>query len=83
MPDVTVSFRVDGQIHKMMKLNNDINWSSVIRKAVKDKLERMHKIDRIRAQIAAKRIDDMAKKNVFDKDDRAVEIIRKWRDKRR
>jgi len=83
MTDVTVSFRIDKSIHSMMKMHDEINWSAIIRKTVAERLKQLNSIDKERALNAARNIDKLRRKKVFDNGGSAAQIIREWRDKRK
>ncbi|MDO8508257.1 MAG: hypothetical protein Q7S27_01080 [Nanoarchaeota archaeon] len=83
MADVTVSFRIDKSTHSMMKIHDEINWSAIIRKTVAEKLRQLNSLDKERALNAARNIDKLRKKKIFDKGGSATQIIREWRDKRK
>ena len=82
MADVTVSLRVDEQLHNEMKLHDEINWSAIMRKSIKKSLENFNRIDSDRAQHAVKIMEAIRESKVFDKGKSSLEIIREWRDKR-
>jgi Arc/MetJ-type ribon-helix-helix transcriptional regulator len=83
MADEIISIRIGRNIREKMRLHTYINWSAVIRKALSDELEKMHSIDRERAEKAAKDMDKIRKSGVFDGEKTGAEIIREWRDRRK
>lgn len=83
MDDVTISLKVEKNVHQQMKLHDEINWSAALRKAIAEQLERLEQIDEERARKAAKQIDEIRKSKVFDKGKTSTEIIREWREKRK
>ena len=83
MTDVTVSFRIDKGIHSMMKMHDEINWSAIIRKTVAERLRQLDSIDKEKALNAARNIDKLRKRKIFDNGGSATQIIREWRDKRK
>ncbi len=83
MSETTISVRVDDQIHKQMKVHDEINWSAVIRHALAQKLEKMETIDSPRAIQAAHKMDVLRKSNIFSQGKQSTELIREWREKRK
>ncbi len=83
MTDATISLRVDKRIHSMMKMHDEINWSAVLRKTLAERLRQLEVIDRDRALQAAKSMDKLREKKIFDKGEAVTKIIRRWRDKRK
>lgn len=83
MADVTVTLRVDKNIHNQMKLHDEVNWSAVLRKSIIKKLEGLERIDVARAKQAVKSMDAIRKAKIFDKGKSSVEVIREWRRKRK
>ena len=83
MTDAIVSVRVDKNVHNQMKLHDEINWSGVIRKSIKEQFDKTDEIDVERARRAAKAMDEIRRAKVFDLGKSSVEIIREWREKRR
>ena len=83
MTEVTVSLRVDKQVHQEMKMHDEINWSAVLRNSISQTLEQLDKIDKVRAEAAARTIDKFRHAKTFAAGKKSVEVIREWRDKRR
>lgn len=83
MSDVTVSVRVDKQLHEQMKLHEEINWSAILRQSIEEKIEEVERIDFARAERAARAMDRIRKTRAFDHGKSTTELIREWRDKRR
>ncbi len=83
MSDVTVSLRVDENLHNQMRLHDEINWSAMLRKSIAEQLEELESIDVGRAKRAAQNMDKIRKSKIFDKGKSGAEIIREWREKRR
>ena len=82
MTDVTISLRVDKQLHHEMKSHDHINWSAVLRNSIQETIEKIDTIDRKRAETASEVIDAFRTKKVFASGKKGVEVIREWRDKR-
>ena len=83
MGNVTISLRVDKKVHNQMKIHDEINWSAMLRKSIIERLEKLTRIERTRAQHATKIMDSLRKKKSFDKGKPATDIIREWREKRK
>lgn len=83
MSEVTISLRVDKEIHQEMKDHNHINWSAVLRNSIANTLENLDKINTVRAEAAGKTIDTLRSAKLFTKGKKSVEVIREWREKRR
>jgi len=83
MSEVTVSVRVEKQLHDQMRLHDEINWSAVLRKSIEEKIEDIERIDIPRAQHATEMLKRLRKERVFDKGKPTGELIREWRDKRK
>lgn len=81
-----VSFKVDAKTKRRMAQLRDINWSEVLRKAIRERLEIEERlrtpIDRRRAIEAARRMDTF-RAHVGRSDFDSTKEIRKWRDLRR
>ena len=50
MEEVTISLRVDKEVHKKMKLHDEINWSALLRKSIIKTIEDFDFIDKERAE---------------------------------
>ena len=83
MTDVTVSVRVDKRLHDQMKLHEEINWSAIIRKAIREQLEDLEQFDAARAERALASADRIRASGIFAGGKTGAELIREWRDKRR
>ena len=81
-----VSFKVDGTTKKRMSRIRDINWSEVLRDAIRRRLELEERlpapIDRRRALEAARRMDEF-RAQIGPGDYDSTKEIRRWRDLRR
>jgi len=81
-----VSFKVDAATKRRMTRLRDINWSEVLREAIRGRLEIEERlrapIDRRRAIEAARRMDAF-RARVGPSDFDSTKEIRKWRDLRR
>ncbi|HLD05493.1 MAG TPA: hypothetical protein VJG90_07270 [Candidatus Nanoarchaeia archaeon] len=83
MSDVTISVRVDKQIHEQMKRYEEINWSAMLRQSIDRTLQDLEKIDKRKALSALKIAEYLRKEKAFSKGKSSVELIREWREKRR
>ena len=83
MSETTISVRIGESMRNQMKLHEEINWSSVLRNSVAEKLEELASIDFKRAEEATKLLTEVRKSKVFDKGKSSEEIIREWREKRK
>jgi len=85
MGDEIITLRVDSEMKRKMRMIEHINWSSVIRKALAEKIEELKEdnFDAEKARMAAKDIDRIRNSRVFDGGKTGTEIIREWRNKRR
>lgn len=81
-----VSFKVDASTKRRMARIRDINWSEVLRDAIRRRLELEERlrtpIDRRRALAAARRMDEYRNEIAPSEYDSTKEI-RRWRDLRR
>ncbi|OGS45351.1 MAG: hypothetical protein A3K66_05065 [Euryarchaeota archaeon RBG_16_67_27] len=81
-----VSIKVAPETKRRMEHLRDINWSEVLRQAIRRRLELEERlrapVDRRRALAAARRMDDF-RKRVGPSDFDSTREIRKWRDLRR
>ena len=62
MTDTTISVRIDKNIKEKMNMQEHINWSAILRRAILQHLENANKIDLERAKKASKEIDKIRKK---------------------
>ena len=81
-----VSVKVDPATKKRMAKFRDINWSEVLREAIRRRLELEERlrspIDRRRASEAARRMDEF-RSLIEPSDYNSTKEIRRWRDLRR
>ena len=81
-----VSFKVDSTTKKRMARIRDLNWSEVLREAIRERLEIEERlrspINRRRALYAARRMDTF-RAQVGPSDFDSTKEIRRWRDLRR
>lgn len=85
MTDEIISLRVDRNLKERMKMLNHINWSAVLRQAIKQQMEKFEE-DNFDMEKAKKAFEDMnkiRKSGIFDMGKSSVEIIREWRNKRK
>ena len=78
-----VSLRVDKDMHREMKLHDEVNWSAVLRKSIAEQIDKTERIDYERAQRAIKDTLEMRKLRLFDQGKNSTELIQEWRSKRR
>ena len=83
MNDEIISLRIDKSLKEQMRKHVHINWSALLRRALIEELEKMHKIDRARALKVLRGADKIRKSGAFNSEKTGAEIIREWRDKRR
>lgn len=87
MTDSIISLRVDKEILKKMRINNEINWSAFIRNCLNQRLEKIQEtennFDVEKARRASEGIDRIRNSKIFDGGKSSVELIREWRDKRK
>jgi hypothetical protein len=85
MPMKVVSIRVDDDTKALMETYDDINWSEVLRRSIRERLateEELRKgIDRRRAVKAAAGMD--ALRGRMSGNWKGAKEVRKWRDRRR
>ena len=81
-----VSIKVDSSTKKRMARMRDINWSEVLRDAIRRRLELEERlrtpIDRRRASEAARRMDEF-RRQLGASDYDSTKEIRRWRELRR
>lgn len=81
-----MSVRIDKGLREKMRMIEHINWSSVIRKALMEKVEELKEdtFDVERARRASMMMDKLRESGAFSKGKKTgTEIIREWRNKRR
>jgi len=87
MEDEIISLRIDKFTKERMKIFEHINWSAVLRKAIKEQIKKQEEnekiIDMKKAKMASKIINEIKKSRIFDGGKSSVEIIREWRNKRK
>ena len=87
MEDEIISLRIDKITKERMKMLEHINWSAILRKTIKEQIERQeekeHIIDLTKARRASNLINKIRKSRTFDGGKSSVEIIREWRNKRK
>ena len=83
MADEIVSLRVGKELKEKMKMYSHINWSAILRKVLLEEINKLHRIDRVRAIRALKSADNIRHSGIFNSGKKGVEIIREWRDKRK
>lgn len=87
MEDEIISLRIDKITKEKMKMLEHINWSAVLRKTIKEQIERQkekeHIIDLTKAKKASNLINEIRKSRTFDGGKSSVKIIREWRNKRK
>lgn len=80
-----VSIRVDDRVKALMETYDDVNWSEVIRRSIRERLELEESlrrgIDRRRATKAAHGMDTVRRQ--MSGDWSGAQEVRKWRDLRR
>lgn len=83
MADITVSVRVDEQLHHEMKAHDEVNWSAVLRRTIAEQVQKLEHVDQARSQLVLQEILSIRKKKMFDQGRNTTELIREWRQKSR
>lgn len=83
MDDAIISVRIDKELRKKMKAQEEVNWSAVLRRAIIENLQNKEKINLEKRRKASEEIDKIRKSGVFDGGKDSVSIIREWRNKRK
>jgi len=83
MGDEIISLRIGKELKEKLRAATHINWSAVVRKALNEEVKKIYRIDKEKAEEAAKNMDKIAKSGVFSGGKTGTEIIREWRDKRK
>ncbi|MEK6830021.1 MAG: VapB-type antitoxin [Nanoarchaeota archaeon] len=83
MDDAIISVRVNKELKEKMKMQEEINWSAVLRRAIIESLQNKEKIDLEKRMRASEGIDKIRKSGIFNGGKEGTRIIREWRDKRR
>ncbi|MFO7795017.1 MAG: hypothetical protein R6W84_02615 [Promethearchaeia archaeon] len=71
------SVRIDSELKKKMSSLKHLNWSEIVRKAIKSEIQNETEINKAKAVLLNEKIRKKAPKD-FD----SVEIIRKFREER-
>ena len=72
-----ISVRIDPELKEKMDSLKHLNWSEVIRKAIKSKIQNETEINKAKAVLLNEKIRKIAPKNF-----NSVDIIRKFREER-
>jgi Arc/MetJ-type ribon-helix-helix transcriptional regulator len=72
-----ISVRIDPELKKKMDSLKHLNWSEIIRKAIKSKIQNEVEMNRAKAVLLNEKIRKIAPKNF-----NSVDIIRKFREVR-
>jgi len=72
-----ISVRIDPDLKEKMDSLKHLNWSEVIRKAIKSKIQNETEINKAKAVLLNEKIRKVAPKNF-----NSVDIIRKFREER-
>ena len=72
-----ISVRIDSELKEKMDSLKHLNWSEVIRKAIKSKIQKETEINKAKAVLLNEKIRKIAPKNF-----NSVDIIRKFREER-
>ena len=85
MNDKVISLRLNKDLYRKMKMHEQINWSSIVRKTISQELDKMEEnnFDEEKAKKAARDSEKIRKSGIFDGGETGTEIIRKWREKRK
>ena len=85
MNDKVISLRLNKDLYRKMKMHEQINWSSIVRKTISQELDKMEEnnFDTKKAKKAVKDANKLRNSGVFGKGKSGVEIIREWREKRK
>ncbi len=81
----SINVKIDETIYESMTKYDEINWSGVVRTAIKNKLEQLEtkKFDKKLALKAFKDSQRTLKSGIFSGGKSGTELIREWRDKRK
>jgi metal-responsive CopG/Arc/MetJ family transcriptional regulator len=74
---VTFSIRIDSELKKKMDALKHLNWSEIIRNAIRTEIQKEREINKAKAVLLNEKIRKIAPKD-FD----SVDIIRKFREER-
>lgn len=72
-----ISVRIDPELKEKMDSLKHLNWSEIIRKAIKSKIQKETEINKAKAVLLNEKIRKIAPKNF-----NSVDIIRKFREER-
>ncbi len=72
-----ISVRIDPELKKKMDSLKHLNWSEIIRKAIKSKIQDETEINKAKAVLLNEKI-----RKIAPKDFNSVDIIRKFREER-
>ncbi len=72
-----ISVRIDPELKKKMDSLKHLNWSEVIRKAIKSEIQNETEMNRAKAVLLNEKIRKMAPENF-----NSVDLIRKFREER-
>ncbi len=72
-----ISVRIDPELKKKMDALKHLNWSAIIRKAIKAEIKNETKMNKAKAVLLNEKIRKIAPENF-----NSVEIIRKFREER-
>lgn len=72
-----ISVRIDPELKKKMDLLNHLNWSEVIRKAIKSEIQNETEMNKAKAVLLNEKI-----RKIAPEDFNSIDIIRKFRQER-
>jgi Arc/MetJ-type ribon-helix-helix transcriptional regulator len=75
---VNISVRVDDELKKEMEQHKEVNWSEIIREAIRSHLKQEKQRNLAKAVLINEKIRKKASED-YD----STEIIREWREKRK
>jgi len=81
----SINVKIDENMYDSMTKHEEVNWSGVVRTAIKNKLEQLEtkKFDKELAMKAFKHLEKIRESRIFSGGKSGTELIREWRDKRR
>ncbi|MFH1310833.1 MAG: hypothetical protein ABIH65_00315 [Nanoarchaeota archaeon] len=83
MDDAIISLRVDKELRKKMRAQEEVNWSAILRRAIMENIENKEKVDLEKRKKAIEAMDKLRKSRAFDHGKNSTLRIREWRNKRR
>ena len=85
MNNEIISLRINKELKERMRRQDEVNWSSIIRKAIIKRLEEREEdnFDTEKARKASAEMNKIRKSGIFNKGKTGTEIIREWRNKRK